>query len=63
MCARNYSLHSTLEKMRFWVCCLNAKSSEERVVYKKLNSRGTLIQRTTGDYVPPPVKLGISTDV
>src|SRR5438105_8429370 len=27
--------------------CLNAKSSEERVVYKKLNSTGTLIQRTT----------------
>jgi hypothetical protein len=27
--------------------CLNAKSSEERVVYKKLNSTGTLIERTT----------------
>src|SRR5207244_2057514 len=27
--------------------CLNAKSSEERVVYKRLNSTGTLIQRTT----------------
>jgi hypothetical protein len=50
MCARNYSLHSTLEKMRFWVCCLNAKSSEERVVYKKLNSTGTLIQRATTDW-------------
>src|SRR6266567_5875099 len=29
------------------VSCLNAKSSEERVVYKRLNSTGTLIQRTT----------------
>src|SRR5438128_4001614 len=27
--------------------CLNAKSSEERVVYKRLNSTGTLIQTTT----------------
>jgi hypothetical protein len=27
------------------VVCLNAKSSEERVVYKRLNSTGTLIQR------------------
>jgi hypothetical protein len=26
---------------------LNAKSTEERVVYKKLNSTETLIQRTT----------------
>jgi hypothetical protein len=31
----------------FWVNCLNAKSGEERVAYKKLNSTGTLIQRTT----------------
>src|SRR6202162_3327361 len=30
-----------------WAVCLNAKSSEERVVYKKLNSTETLIQRTT----------------
>jgi hypothetical protein len=27
--------------------CLNVKSEEERVVYKELNSTGTLIQRTT----------------
>ena len=27
--------------------CLNDKSEEERVVYKELNSTGTLIQRTT----------------
>jgi hypothetical protein len=32
---------------RFCAICLNAKSSEERVVYKRLNSMGTLIQRTT----------------
>jgi hypothetical protein len=26
MCARNYSLHSTLERMRrFWVCCWQTK--------------------------------------
>src|SRR5437870_4382982 len=29
-----------------WTNCLNAKSSEERVVYKRLNSTETLIQRT-----------------
>src|SRR5437588_7110941 len=43
-CMRFASAHGT---RRFWTCCLNAKSSEERVVYKKLNSTGTLIQRTT----------------
>ena len=37
-------------------CCLNVKSEEERVVYKELNSTGTLIQKTTmeaphGQYV------------
>jgi hypothetical protein len=32
---------------QFWTYCLNAKSGEERVVYKRLNSTGTLIQRTT----------------
>src|SRR5216683_2048294 len=32
---------------RFRTSCLNAKSSEERVVYKRLNSTRTLIQRTT----------------
>jgi hypothetical protein len=33
--------------MMMMIVCLNAKSSEERVVYKRLNSTGTLIQRTT----------------
>jgi hypothetical protein len=35
---------------RFWMYCLNAKSSEERVVYKRLNSTGTLI-RQFGNWV------------
>src|ERR1700674_4678456 len=39
--------------------CLNAKSSEERVVYKRLNSTGTLIQRTNTE--APQVTLCITS--
>src|SRR5260370_15601789 len=41
------SNNSNLKKCHHLTICLNAKSSEEHVVYKKLNSTGTLIQRTT----------------
>jgi len=40
--------------------CLNVKSEEERVVYKELNSTGTLIQRTTME--APQETLCITSD-
>jgi hypothetical protein len=39
--------------------CLNAKSEEERVVYKKLNSTGTLIQKAT---MEAPQTICITSD-
>jgi hypothetical protein len=39
--------------------CLNDKSEEERVVYKELNSTGTLIQRTT---MEAPQAICITSD-
>jgi hypothetical protein len=46
-CEIQSHLQVARRKRPFWLDCLNAKSGEERVVYKKLNSTGTLIQRTT----------------
>ena len=48
--------------MSYTICpdCLNAKSEEERVVYKKLNSTGTLIQKTTME--APHETLCITSD-
>jgi len=40
--------------------CLNVSQSEERVVYKKLNSTGTLIQTTTKE--APHETLCITSD-
>src|SRR5215203_1240371 len=45
-----------------WTCCLNVKSSEERVVYKELKSAETLIQRTITE-VPQKVMYYIGLDV
>jgi hypothetical protein len=42
-----------------WADCLNVKS-EERVVYKELNSTGTLIQKTTME--APHETLCITSD-
>jgi hypothetical protein len=39
--------------------CLNAKSEEERVEYKELNSTGTLIQKTT---MEAPQAICITSD-
>ena len=47
MCYLSWLIGSFIR--RFLTDCLNAKSSEERVVYKMLNSTETLIQRTTMD--------------
>ena len=41
--------------------CLNVKSEEERVVYKRLNSTGTLIQKTTME--APQERLCITSDL
>ena len=46
--------------MTFRVDCLNVSQSEERVVYKKLNSTGTLIQKTTRE--APHGTLCITSD-
>jgi len=42
---------------------LNAKSNEERVVYKELNSRETLIQRTTTEAPQGTLMYYIGLDV
>jgi hypothetical protein len=42
---------------------LNAKSSEERVVYKRLNSTGTSIQRTTTEAPQGTLCIYIGLDV
>jgi len=42
--------------------CLNVKSSEERVVYKRLNSTETLTQKTTTE-APPGHMYYIGLDV